>query len=161
MLDATGYAAAVRALRALLLFKLGFWAGMVTSATIVKRAFPSQGDEDSDELRLVAIQNGIELKSRSQAFRGGSMLAWLGGISVDLREAELAPDARLEVGSLFGGIAIRVPPGWRVESSVRSLAGGVDISVPEPEEADAPTLRLSGFTAFGGIAVGAKSAETG
>ena len=75
-------------LRAVLLFKLGFWAGMVTSAAIVKRAFPSRGDEDSDELRLVAIQNGIELKSRARAFRGGSMLAWLGGIAVDLRTPE-------------------------------------------------------------------------
>jgi hypothetical protein len=142
-----------------LLFKLGFWAGMITSAAIVKRAFPSQGDEDSDELRLVAIQNGIDLKSRAQAFRGGSMLAWLGGISVDLREAQLAPDARLEVGSLFGGIAIRVPPDWRVESNVKALGGGVAVS-PPPDAEDAPTLRLDGFTAFGGIAVGARRDES-
>ena len=61
------------------------------------------------------------------------MFTWLGGIAVDLREAQLAPDAHLELGSLFGGIALRVPPGWRVESDVRSLAGGVAIDVPEPE----------------------------
>src|SRR5262245_11632132 len=103
MLDARGYAAGVRLIRALLLFKLGFWAGMVASAALVKQAFPSQGDEESDELRLVAIQNGIDLKSRSQAFCGGSMLAWLGGVAVDLREVQLAPDAHLELGSLFAG----------------------------------------------------------
>lgn len=159
MLDVPGYPAGVRLLRAVLLFKLGFWAGMITSAAIVKQAFPSQGDEESDELRLVAIQDGIDLKSRAQAFRGGSMLAWLGGISVDLREATLAPDARLEVGSLFGGIAIRVPPGWWIESKVKAIGGGV--TVPEaPEAEDAPTLRLEGFTAFGGIAVQAKAAES-
>jgi hypothetical protein len=149
----------MRFLRAVLLFKLGFWAGMVTSAAIVKQAFPSHGDEESDELRLVAIQNGIDLTSRAQAFRGGSMLAWLGGISVDLREATLAPDARLEVGSLFGGIAIRVPPGWRVESNVKAIGGGVTVP-PPPESEDAPTLRIDGFTAFGGIAVAAKAAES-
>jgi hypothetical protein len=32
--------------------------------------------------------------------------------------------------------------------------------VPEPEDGDAPTLRLDGFTAFGGVAVGAKAAES-
>jgi hypothetical protein len=149
----------VRLFRALLLFKLGFWAGTLASAALVKQAFPSHGDAESDELRLVAIQNGIELKSRSQAFRGGSMLAWLGGIAVDLRETQLAPDAHLEVGSLFGGIAIRVPLGWRIESEVRSLGGGVAISAPEPEGPNAPTLRLTGFSAFGGIAVGAKPAD--
>jgi hypothetical protein len=149
----------MRPLRAFLLLKLGFWAGALASAAAVKRAFPSRGDEESDEVRLVAILNGIELKSRARAFRGGSMFTWLGGIAVDLREAQLAPEAHLEVGSLFGGIALRVPPGWRVEADVQSLAGGVAVDVPAPEDDDAPTLRITGFTAFGGVAVGAKSLE--
>jgi hypothetical protein len=160
MLDAGRYPADVRLLRGVLLFKLGFWAGMFASAALLKRVLPSRGDEESDELALVAITNGIELKSRSKAFRGGSMFSWLGGIAVDLREAELAPDAHLDVHSAFGGIAIRVPTGWRVESNVTSLGGGVAIGVPEPEAPDAPTLRLDGFSVFGGIAVGAKSAES-
>jgi Cell wall-active antibiotics response 4TMS YvqF len=147
----------VRLLRGVLLFKLGFWAGMVASAALLKRVLPSRGDEDSDELGLVAIMNGIELKSRSRAFRGGSMFSWLGGIAVDLREVELAENAHLDVHSAFGGIAIRVPPGWRVESNVTSLAGGVAVDVPEPDAAEAPTLRLDGFSAFGGVAVGAKA----
>jgi hypothetical protein len=159
MLDAPGYAGAVRLLRTLFVFKLGFWAGTFSSAALLKRAFPSRGEAESDEVRLVAILNGIELESRAQAFRGGSMFTWLGGIAVDLRHAQLAPDAHLELGSLFGGIALRVPVGWRVEADVRSLAGGVAAHVPEPEEDDAPTLRISGFSAFGGIAVGAKPAS--
>jgi hypothetical protein len=149
----------VRLVRALIVFKLGFWAGTFASAALLKRAFPSRGDADSEEVRLVAILNGIEMKSRATAFRGGSMFTWLGGIAVDLREAGLAPDAHLEVGSLFGGIALRVPRGWRVEADVQSLGGGVAVDVPEPVEADAPTLRITGFSAFGGIAVGAKPAS--
>ena len=156
MVDARRYAPAMRLFRTLLVFKLGFWGGTFASAALLRRAFPSRGDADSDELRLVAIMNGIELTSRAQAFRGGSMFTWLGGIAVDLREAQLAPDAHLELGSLFGGIALRVPPGWRVESELQSLAGGIAIDVPTPESDAAPTLRLTGFSAFGGIAVGAK-----
>ena len=160
MLVRPRYPGTVRFIRAVFWFKLGFWAGMLASAAMLKRVFPSRGDEESDEVALVAILNGVELKSRAGAFRGGSMFSWLGGIAVDLREAELAPDARLDVHSAFGGIAIRVPTGWRVESSVKALGGGVAIAVPEPEDADAPTLYLDGFTAFGGIAVGAKTAES-
>jgi len=159
MLDAPGYAPAVRLFRALIVFKLGFWAGTFASAALLKRAFPSRGDADSDEVRLVAILNGIEMKSRAQAFRGGSMFTWLGGIAVDLRDAQLGQDAHLEVGSLFGGIALRVPTGWRVEADVQTLGGGVAVDVPEPDDAEAPTLRISGFSAFGGIAVGAKPAS--
>jgi hypothetical protein len=150
----------MRLIRAVVWFKLGFWAGLVASGLLLQRVFPSRGDEESDEVTLVAALNGVALKSRAQAFRGGSMLAWLGGVAVDLREAQLAPDAHLDVHSAFGGIAIRVPPGWRVESGVKSLAGGVAIDVPEPEAADAPTLRIDGMTVLGGVAVGARSAES-
>ena len=159
MLVAQGYAAAVRFVRALMLFELGFWGGTIASALLMKRLFPSRGDAESDEVALVAILNGVAIKSRAQAFRGGSMFSWLGGIAVDLREARLAPDAHLDVHSLFGGIAIRVPPGWRIESDVKSLGGGVAVGVPAPESDDAPTLTIDGFTAFGGVAVGAKSSS--
>jgi hypothetical protein len=87
------------------------------------------------------------------------MLSWYGGVAVDLREAQLAPGAHLSLHSLFGGIAIRVPVGWRIESNLKALGGGVAIGVPEPEDPDAPTLTLDGFAAFGGIAVGARAGE--
>jgi hypothetical protein len=148
----------VRFLRALLLVKLGFWAGTFASAQILKRAFPSRGDAESDVVSLVAIMDGITLKSRSPAFRGGSAFTWFGGIDVDLTEASLAPDAHLDVRSLFGGIAIRVPPEWHVVSEATAIAGGIAVDVREPD-VDAPTLRITGSAAFGGIAVGAKRAD--
>ena len=75
--------------------ELGFLAGIVALPSFVKRVMPSRGDEESDEVALVAIFDGVALKSRAKAFRGGSMLAWFGGVAVDLREAQLAPDARI------------------------------------------------------------------
>lgn len=149
----------MRLLRTLLLVELGAWLGAMASAAFVKRALPSRGDEESDEVSLIAIFDGIDLKSRAKAFRGGSMFSWYGGISVDLREAELAPGAHLKLHTLFGGIAIRVPAGWRVESNVNVLAGGVDVRAAEDGGPDAPTLTLEGMALFGGIAVGAKADE--
>jgi hypothetical protein len=135
------------------IFALGVWAGMAAAAAFVKRAVPSRGDEESDELALVAVFDGIELRSRAKAFKGGSMLAWFGGIAVDFRDAELAPGARAElsVHTLFGGIAIRTPPSWRVESSAKALSGGVDIETAS-DDPEAPLLTLSGLALFGGIA---------
>jgi hypothetical protein len=147
----------MRPFRSLLLFKLGFWAGAATAAALLRGAVPSRGDEDSDELALVAVFNGIDLKSRAKAFRGGSMLAWFGGIAVDLREAELTPGARLRVHTLFGGIAIRTPPTWRVDSSVKVLFGGVDARTPARDDPEAPVLTLEGMAVLGGVAIGAKA----
>jgi hypothetical protein len=147
-------------LRAIGLALLGFWAGFMAAAAIMKRVLRSRGNADSDEVALVAIFDGIDLKSSASAFRGGSMLAWFGGISVDLRTAQVSSDgAHLDLHALNGGIAITVPEGWRVRSTMRALAGGVDARAPEPEAAEPPTLTLDGFAVFGGVAVTAKPAS--
>ena len=144
-----------RAVRTLLVFELGAWVGIAAAAAFVKRALPSRGDEESDEVALVAVFDGIDLKSRAKAFRGGSMLSWFGGIAVDLREAELAPGARLYVNTLFGGVAIRTPSTWRIESTTKVIFGGVDASSPADVAPDAPVLALEGTAFFGGVAVNA------
>lgn len=134
-------------------------AGFALTTVALKRVLPSYGDEESDEVALAAVGDGIELRSRARAFRGGSMIAWFGGIAVDLRDAELAPDARLSVATVFGGIALRIPEGWKVDSSVTAYAGGVDVSVPEPADDDAPVLVLDGIALLGGIAIKAAPRE--
>ncbi len=85
------------------------------------------------------------------------MLAWLGGIQVDLSEAELAPGAQLSLHTLFGGIEIKTPPSWRLESTMKAFASGVDTRTPAQDDPDAPVLSLTGTALFGGISVGAKS----
>lgn len=143
--------------RSIAIFKLGVLAGMATAAAFARGAMPSRGDEESDEVSLVAVFDGIDLKSRARAFRGGSMLAWFGGIRADFREAELAPEARLSVHAVFGGIDIETPQGWRIESNVKTLAGGV--SAPRAESEEGPVLTLEGMAAFGGIDVKAPSLQ--
>jgi hypothetical protein len=149
----------VRLFRSLLVFKLGFWTGLLGSAALMKRILPSRGDGESDEVGLVAIFDGIELESHATAFRGGSMFTWFGGIAVDLRQATLAPNARLTLTTLWGGIALRVPPEWEVVSTAKALGGGVAIKPPQVEVPDAPRLEIDGFALLGGIAVGSKSTE--
>jgi hypothetical protein len=148
----------MRPLRAFVLLNLGAWAGLMGAAAFAKRALPSRGDSGSDALDLVASLEGVELESRATAFTGGSMLAWFGGIDVDLSEAQLAPGARLSLNTLFGGIAVKAPPGCRLESELRAVAGGVDARSPEPHDPDAPVLTLTGTAMFGGISVKAKAA---
>jgi hypothetical protein len=145
----------VRALRTLFVLKVGFWLGMFAAAAFARRALPSRGDEESDEVALVAIQNGIGFGSRSKAFKGGSMLAWFGGINVDLTHAQLVPGAKLTVYTLFGGVELKTPPEWRIESTAKALNGGVAVP-PANDDPDAPVLLLDGLAVFGGIAVGAK-----
>lgn len=144
-------------IRSLLIFKLGVWTGAAAAAAFMRHAVPSRGGEESDELALVAIFDGVDVKNSSKTFKGGSMLSWFGGIAVDLREAELAPGARLSLRTLLGGIAVKTPPGWRVESNTKAILGGVDTGTPARDDPDAPVLLVEGVAVLGGIAVGTRA----
>jgi hypothetical protein len=150
----------VRVIRALALVIAGVFAGFAAAGLLLRRALPSHGDAESDEVALTAIHNGLEFTSRATAFRGGSMFTWFGGIAVDLRDATLAPGARLSLTTVFGGIDLRVPHGWRVESRIRAGPGGVAVDVPVADDR-APLLVLDGVVVFGGVAVGADAATVG
>jgi hypothetical protein len=142
-------------IRRLLYFELGALVGMILAAAFFKRIVRSRGDAESDELGLVAILDGVELESRAKEFRGGSMLAWFGGIDADLTGAELAPGARLRAHALFGGIDVKTPSSWRVVSEATALMGGVDAR--GSDDPDAPVLVVEGMAVFGGIDVGPKA----
>ena len=147
----------MRLVRALVLVVAGVFAGLAGAGLLLRRAFPSRGDAESDEVALTAIHSGLELESHATAFRGGSMFAWFGGIAVDLREATLAPDPRLSLTTVFGGIDLRIPHGWRVESCIRQGPGGVAVDVQDAD-GQAPLLVLDGAVLFGGVAIRASSA---
>ncbi len=57
---------------------------------------------------------------------------------------------------MLGGIAIRVPPKWRVEADVHAFAGGVAVDAPAPQDPEAPVLALGGRSVLGGVAVAAR-----
>jgi hypothetical protein len=141
----------MRVFRSLTLLGLGTMGGFMAAAAVAKRVLPSRGDAESDEVGLVAIFDGVKLKSGARGFRGGSALAWFGGVDLDLREAELAEGARLSVGALMGGVAVKVPPHWRVETDVRTVGGGVEVAPAETDDPDAPVLVIDGMTLMGGV----------
>jgi hypothetical protein len=136
-----------------LVLKLGFLAGLATAAAAMRAWLPSRGDESSDELSLVAIFDGIQLESRSTAFVGGSIIAWFGGVDLDLRHVTLAPGAKLEARAMFGGVSVTVPRGWRVEHEGSAYVGGIAVDAQDAPGPEAPLLTVRATGVFGGVAV--------
>lgn len=125
------------------------------SAAVLKRRLPSQGEESDDEIALVTIYTGRDFTSRAKAFRGGSVLTWYGGGTVDLRCATLDPaGARLTVRAIFGGLRLVVPETWKVEQRAIAIAGGISDTRDEDAVVDeGPSLVLDGFALFGGVGI--------
>jgi hypothetical protein len=125
------------------------------SAAVLKRRLPSQGEESDDEIALVTIYTGRDFKSTATAFRGGSVLTWYGGGTIDLRAATLDPaGARLTARTVFGGLRLLVPETWNVEQRATAIAGGIsDTRDQDSVLPDGPSLVLDGFALFGGIGI--------
>ena len=127
---------------------------LVAAALVAKRMLPAYGDEDSDVFAAVAALNGAEIANRSDSFRAGSGTAVMGGMTIDLTEAEIFTSATLELTAVAGGIEVTVPAGWRVETTSTVFAGGVEnLTDPDGVDDEAPLLLVDARAYFGGVAI--------
>jgi hypothetical protein len=145
----------IRLLRASLLLLLGAFAGLAGAAVALRAwlAWRGTGHPSDDVVEVMAIFDGAQVENRSSALRGGRVLAWFGGVTLDLGGATLAPGAELDVRALFGGVRVIVPPGCRVEPERRFILGGLSVSAPAPTDPDAPVLRVRAIGLLGGISI--------
>ena len=134
---------------------------MMVPMTVVPTVDSTGGTRDSTGgsagavWRGTSIFGGIEDKIVAQDFRDGEAVAILGGIDLDLRQAELSNgQATLDVTSIFGGIRLRVPRGWRVNLRNVTLFGSVEHNREQPDpEAETGELTIVGTALFGGLEV--------
>jgi len=107
----------------------------------------------SPHLNVFAVWGGGEYRIRAKDFRGGSLVAFMGGFDVDLREADIEGNqAVIDVNCLMGGGVIRVPETWAVSMRVSAFMGGHSLKAregPQPTK----TLIVKGIAIMGGVEV--------
>jgi hypothetical protein len=108
---------------------------------------------NNSRMNVVAIMSGISRGNNSTAFRGADLVAVMGGCEIDLRKAAINGDATIDVFCMWGGIEIRVPEDWTVESHIVPLMGGVDDKTRPPQAASNHHLTLRGVALMGGIEI--------
>ncbi len=108
----------------------------------------------ADRVNSFNVFSGSEIASRSDHFEGGSVGALFGGAEIDLRDAQPAPGAELDVFVAFGGAEIKVPEGWQVITHGRPIFGGFEnVTAKERIPAGAPVLDVNATVVFGGLEV--------
>jgi hypothetical protein len=109
-------------------------------------------DQD-DVVNSTVVWWGSQRRSRSKTFRGGSLTALMGGIELDLRDADIVGRAEIAVFVMWGGVEFKVPPSWRVHVSGLPLLGGWDDKTKTPANPDAPQLLVHVTAVMGGAEV--------
>jgi predicted membrane protein len=103
----------------------------------------------------IRIIGGMRRRGRSSLDRNIVSVALIGGIDLDLSEAEFtSSEVTLTLIALLGGVDITAPQGVNVVVGGFSLLGGRDIELTgEHPTLDVPVLRIRVFSLIGGVHV--------
>ncbi len=111
----------------------------------------------ADKQTMVAMMGGVQRTGRWLVPNRLSVHCLMGGVSLDFREADLAPGVtELHVTCWMGGVEIIVPPDLNVEVAGSAILGGFDQEHPGADGlATDPiaTLRITGVAFAGGVGV--------
>jgi len=115
---------------------------------------PAGETPDEPPQTMYAVFGGVDRRGSWTVPRRFRVVAMMGGVCLDLREARFPRGViDLEVKAFFGGVQILVPPGLAVEVHGTAIMGGfqnVNRSPPTPDP-DAPLLRVRGVAVMGGV----------
>ena len=129
--------------------------GVLFLAGVVSRGGLRQADQ-RDDVNVLSVLGGQRLVGQSQQGRGGPVTSVFGGVTLDLRNANLAPEgAAIDAMSAFGGVEILVPEGWRVEMNGIPIFGGFENRTTGPATgvAEGRALHVRGTALFGSVVV--------
>lgn len=106
---------------------------------------------------LVTIMGGIERNGRWMVPSRLNIHCAMGGVSLDFREADLAPGVtEVQILCMMGGVEVIVPPNVNVEVAGSAILGGFDQSHPGADALTVEpiaTLRITGVAFCGGVGV--------
>lgn len=155
-LDGAHRAATLEELRALVSDLPVVAAGAAHVATPRTYVSPSTGAHVAERQFIVGIMGGAERKGVWTPAKETFVVALMGGVELDFREARMPPGVtEVNIFAIMGGAEIIVPPGVVVDLNGFALMGGFGQVgyAPPPTHPDAPVLRISGFAMMGGVDV--------
>lgn len=105
---------------------------------------------------LVAFMSGVLRRGRWNVPKRLNVIAFMGGVDLDMHEARIGPgETNIRVLAFMGGAEIKVPADVRVECEGMAFMGGFDDRTSDPTypSASAPVIRITGFAFMGGVEV--------
>jgi len=110
---------------------------------------------------LLAIMSAFERRGRWNVPKKLTTFALWGGGVIDLRYADFtSTEVDIHATSIMGGQTILLPPEVNVEIKGHGVMGGFDHHVSTEGTPGAPTVRIHGFSLWGGVGIKRKNRKT-
>ncbi len=99
---------------------------------------------------IIATFSEQKVNKEKEHFKGANLDAVFGGVTLDLRDADLEEETLIEANSIFGGITIIVPKDVNVKVKSTSIFGGVSNKIKNKED-NKKVIYISCVCLFGGL----------
>jgi predicted membrane protein len=106
----------------------------------------------ASQLDIVAVLSGNTGKNASSDFRGGEITVVMGGVELDLRQANITSEAVINVFVMWGGVELRVPNDWVVINQGSPILGGIEDQTENAANAS-KRLMIKGVVLMGGLEI--------
>lgn len=114
---------------------------------------PKGGFDFNDKIDYVAVFSGHESKNNSQSLSGGEVTAVFGSIEVDLSEANITRDIKIEVTGVFGNAVVRMPRNANVVVKKTAVLGRVYSVYGNGGAVSVPTIYVEATGVFGSVEI--------
>jgi len=124
---------------------------------------PRHGEpaKPAPSMLLLAIMSAFERRGRWNVPKKLTTFALWGGGVIDLRYADFtSTEVDIHATSIMGGQTILLPPEVNVEIKGHGVMGGFDHHVSTEGTPGAPTVRIHGFSLWGGVGIKRKNRKT-
>ncbi len=101
----------------------GAWSHDATSDP----SFSGREYVSGEVLNVTSVFGNVKKVVVSKSFRGGELVAIMGGAEIDLSKADIAGRVRLNATNIMGGTELIIPPDWDIQSDMMvAILGGVE-----------------------------------
>lgn len=113
------------------------------------------GGDPNSTFSAFALWAGVKRQGTSDDFRGGDATAIMGGVEIDLRNANIrdGEQAVIDAFAMWGAVEVTVPENWRVVGKVMPLMGAFEDKTSPAKGTTGPVLVIQGTAIMGGIEV--------
>ena len=109
--------------------------------------------------KIVAILSGNFRRGRWVVPRHFRVVAVLGGVQIDLREAQFIEGVtEIDVTAVLGGVELLIPPGVHVQSEGGAFLGGFETDQESGPGSSRVVVRLTGMAVLGGVSASTRPA---
>lgn len=118
--------------------------------------FPTGEPVSDSTFEFNVVLGGVEKHVLAKDFREGEVTAVLGGVQLNMSQADMVKQAKLEINAVMGGVKLIIPANWEIKSEINCVAGGIEDKrhiQPTPEGMERKLLILEGNVFLGGVEI--------